>query len=272
MLRSTAERLLQKSRSALDRPLSALQLSGSGLAIDGRMTYVERRMVLDFLWILTEGIPCIYDIGAHHGVFSSAFAKLNQTKHVVAFEALPSSFERLRASLATQPKVIPLNVALGSTRSPSTFNVNQFSASSSFLPMEALHKELFPQTTESRPVEIMIEPLDAIVGQHSLPDPTLIKIDVQGFEGEVIRGGEKTIGSARYCVIEVSLVPLYTGAPTFREIERLMEDLGFAFVGTVGSLSSHRTSQPLQMDAVFLNGDAAGVRPDRHKNDSTRDS
>jgi hypothetical protein len=70
-------------------------------------------------------------------------------------------------------------------------------------------------------------PLDILAKQQKLPRPDLVKIDVQGFEGRVLAGGEETLRQAKRMVVEVSLHPLYDGQSLMPEILHLLSNWGF---------------------------------------------
>ena len=81
----------------------------------------------------------------------------------------------------------------------------------------------------------------------------LVKIDVQGFEDRVLRGGERTIREAKAIIIETSFVPLYEGQPLFSDIRRQLTGWGFVYAGSVGQIRSRTTGEVLQEDSLFLN-------------------
>jgi len=84
-----------------------------------------------------------------------------------------------------------------------------------------------------------------------IEDDLLVKIDVQGFEDRVIRGGRTTIARARACIVEVQLVKLYEGQPSFRDIFLEMDSLRFDYVGNLDQYFGP-SGGVLYFDAVFL--------------------
>ena len=198
----------------------------------------------------------VYDIGASHGSYTTAFAKMARVDRVIAFEPIPEVFEDLAAKTAAFPHVTCLNLALGDSDGSATFHQSAFSYSSSMLPMKDLHKVEFPQSAESKAVTVEVATLDRVVRDRRLPPPDFVKMDVQGFEDRVIRGGAETFRKAKFCMLEMSLLPLYEGAPSFDELYGVMKGLGFHLAGVVDQVTG-ASGQMLQIDAVFRRDGAA---------------
>ena len=78
----------------------------------------------------------------------------------------------------------------------------------------------------------------------------LVKMDVQGFEDRVIKGGKETLRKALACILEVSLHPLYEGQPSFMDLCRQMEKLGFQYAGNILQIYDNDGSI-VYIDALF---------------------
>lgn len=216
------------------------------------LTYSERRFFLSLRQCLKGDHLIVYDIGASVGVFSGCLAKLPNVEAVHAFEPIPAVFEKLTERMRPYPKVQCHNVALGNDTSSLVMHISKSSDSSSLLPMAELHQVEFPNMGISEQIEVKVIRLDEYVRQLNLPQPDVVKIDVQGYEDRVIRGGEITIRQARYCVLEMSLQPLYEGSPLFDDMYRQMRQMGFRLTGFAGDLMG-RSGQQLQVDGIFVN-------------------
>ena len=247
---TVGRRACRKARFLLEKPYTWFQTREVGLATRAPLNHSERCVALELRHYLEGEDLTVYDIGASYGTYARTLAKLSQVGRIVAFEPIPDVFEQLKSSTARLPNVRCFNLALGDTNGPSTFHQNDFSYSSSMLPMENLHTELFPQTVHSREITIQVARLDDVVREHDLPKPDFIKMDVQGFEDRVIAGGPETIRRARFVMLEMSLHRLYKGSPLFDDTYRLVRDLGFRLVGVADQV--HGVNGKLvQIDAVF---------------------
>ena len=153
-----------------------------------------------------------------------------------------------------------LNLALGETPGEATFHRSDFTYSSSLLPMTGLHADLFPQSKGSREVVVRVDRLDDAVAREGLPPPDFVKLDVQGFEDRVLRGGAETIRRARHCMLEMSYESLYEGSLLFDDIYDMMRGLGFRVAGVAGQIHGN-DGRPVQADVVFRNANRPGRTP-----------
>src|SRR3546814_8916337 len=74
---------------------------------------------------------------------------------------------------------------------------------------------------------VPVRRLDAVLDPASLPRPVLLKIDVQGFEYEVLEGLGALRDAIRWIFVEVSFVELYQGQRLSADVETLLQELGF---------------------------------------------
>ena len=224
----------------------------SGLVNPSRLTHGEREFYLKLRFALQGQALVVYDIGASLGIISGCLAKIPSVAAVHAFEPIPTVYARLVEGMRPYPQVHCHNVAVGDMAGSATMYISKSTDSSSLLPMALLHKEEFPGTDVNDQIQVTVVRLDDYVCECRLPQPDLVKIDVQGYEDRVLRGGSKTIGQARYCVLEMSLQPLYEGAPLFDDIYCLMRDMGFRLTSLAGTLFG-KSGRQLQVDTIFEN-------------------
>jgi hypothetical protein len=98
--------------------------------------------------------------------------------------------------------------------------------------------------------------LDTVMEDVDLAPDVLIKIDVEGIEDRVLRGGERTMRRASVAIIETSFEALHEGQALFRDVYDLMLQYGFRYAGNLDQLLSPADRRVLQADAVFLNAGA----------------
>ena len=83
-----------------------------------------------------------------------------------------------------------------------------------------------------------------------LHPPALLKIDVQGYELEVLKGCADLLASFKYVLIEGSYVELYEGQALKDEIIQYLDLAGFEFVERQ-NLMRNKQHEPIQADFFF---------------------
>lgn len=77
--------------------------------------------------------------------------------------------------------------------------------------------------------------LDTVVARRNFPLPDLVKIDVQGSEVDIIKGGQSCISHARHLIVELQNVNYNEGAPTVDVSLPFIESLGWKCVAPLFS-------------------------------------
>ncbi len=213
-----------------------------------RLAYLELRDV--FNW---KKDIVVYDIGSNIGMYADLFSRLSTVSKVYCFEPVAEVFEKLVQNCKGNRKVECLQVALGNRVEKRPFHVNEFSPSSSILPLQSVTLEEFPHAAKTRIIKLETTTLSGIVAQKKLLDPDFIKLDVQGFEEPVIRGGIEVFRKARFCMMEMSLTSLYQGSALAVEMNALMRQLAFRLVGILDHKTKGKSGEILQFDAIYEN-------------------
>jgi FkbM family methyltransferase len=203
-------------------------------------------------WFTSLGIDTILDIGANVGQFSQTLSLIIPGVKIYAFEPIPDCFETLKESFISNSNIVAFNIGLGDESGKIPFEKNNISVCSSFLKMADSHKEAFAFTSISNSIDVEIAKLDDVVKGLNIGNSLLVKIDVQGYEDKVIKGGCQTIKMARIVIIETSFVPLYEKQPLFHDIYVQMVDMGFSLAGFLDDMSDPKTGKILQGDAIFM--------------------
>jgi FkbM family methyltransferase len=206
---------------------------------------------LDQSWVRALHIATILDIGGHVGEFAFTVRPLFPQAQIYSFEPLPDCCTQMKQHLAGAANFEAFNLGLGDQASEMAFHRSQFSAASSFLKMADAHKAAFPNSAESQEVKVRIDRLDTFAQRLKIVPPLLVKIDVQGYEAHVLRGGAQIISQAKVVIIETSFVILYAGQPLFADIWRTLTDWGFTYYGALDQ-SPGTNGLPLWQDSIFI--------------------
>lgn len=118
------------------------------------------------------------------------------------------------------------NIAIGNSVGEFDFHLNSYSHVSSFLNISKENKTYPKDNIET--IRVKQDTLDNLSKSLAIKGVTLLKLDVQGFEMEVLKGGAKTIKNhINYIIVEANFVKLYENQPTFTELNRYLNELGF---------------------------------------------
>lgn len=202
-------------------------------------------------WVQSLGIRGVVDAGASIGQFASVARTAFPRARIVSFEPLPDCFAVLTRRFRRDARFQAIQSALGAVNEEREMQRSAYSPSSSLLSMADRHRAAFPGTVRSSPVRVQVRRLDDALEDIALEAPLLLKLDVQGFELEVLKGAPRTLERCGLILLEASLQPLYAGEPLFASIHGYLGERGFALSGLSGSLRDPRDGRPLQVDALF---------------------
>jgi FkbM family methyltransferase len=209
-------------------------------------------------WLRDMRFRTVLDVGANVGDFAKAAHALFPDAAVYSFEPLPDCFAELQRAMDGVPHFKAFNVGLGAARGELEFNRSTFSPSSSFRKMSKTHEENYPWTAGGEKIRVTVATLDGLLGDLELARPALMKIDVQGYEDQVLAGAVRTCGQVDALVVEVSYETLYEGQPLFDDIHKTLVQMGFAYHGNIEQVDERLTGRPLCADAFFVRRQGKG--------------
>lgn len=176
----------------------------------------------------------VYDCGANLGLYARYLTESLGAGQVVAFEPMPDNQEFLAANLALggiAEKVTVVPIALSDEDGTAEFQVDDMQTTSGTLSKVTggaasegrRNLELPPLTTR-----VPCRRLDTAVAEHALPAPDVIKIDVEGAEGLLLRGAADLLRERSPLLV----VELH-GAAVARDVLALLCGHGYACAGKV---------------------------------------
>jgi FkbM family methyltransferase len=192
----------------------------------------------------------VADVGANRGQFSLVCRHVRPKARIVAFEPLAEPAQVYRALFAGDPLVRLHECALAPARGEMVMHVSGRDDSSSLLPISHIQSEHFPGTEAVGTRRVVTGPLSDFVSPVDFGRRNLLKIDVQGFELEVLKSAEALLGQFRWIYAECSFVPLYEGQALAEEVIAWLAARQFDLVGRLNS-SHGRDGLPLQADLLF---------------------
>ena len=173
---------------------------------------------------------------------------------IQAFEPLESCREDFLRNTAQADGIHLHEVALGPADRMATMHVGAVTDTSSLLP-PCGPPELKETSLRSLPVRM----LDSFVVANRLPEPDLLKLHVQGYELEVLKGAPTMLQCAKAVLCEVSFVPLYEGQCLFADVVTFMSASNFSL--RAFALETRTGVALEQTDVLFVKmSDGAALR------------
>jgi FkbM family methyltransferase len=205
----------------------------------------EHESVLRYL-----GCKTVVDVGANRGQFALATRQSLNAARIISFEPLPGPAETFNRLFSSDPKVTLSQIALGAHAGRVDMHVSNEDDSSSLLPITALQHELFRGTQECGTDEVTLDRLDARLHARDIEKPCLLKLDVQGYELEVIKGAGQILSLFDFIYAECSYRELYKGQPLAHQVITHLQGRGFKLVGAFNS-SYDMNGMAIQSDFLF---------------------
>ena len=174
----------------------------------------------------------VIDVGANVGQFAESLLAHQPLAQLHAFEPIPEAFATLRSRLHDFGGIQFNNVALGNTAGDRDLVVRRFDECTSFLELgERLQRGVYGlDLAPDRTVRVTIQRLADYVIESSIAAIDLLKLDVQGYELEVLRGAEEILPRTEWIYTEAQFQELYEGGPMFTDIARFLNAHDFDLV------------------------------------------
>jgi FkbM family methyltransferase len=190
-------------------------------------------------WKILSRIGPIYephivlDVGAHHGWFFHCWQDWCPEAIVHAFEPSPAAFDAAVKYYGSHPNVKINQVGIGNCEGTMDLHMmDKSDVSNSFLhpAMETWTEVQFEIGNISRST-VEITTINNYCAKKAISNVYLMKIDVQGFELEVLQGASNILASTDYIFVEAGIQPFYEGAPAFTDVYSFIVDRGFHLIG-----------------------------------------
>jgi FkbM family methyltransferase len=181
----------------------------------------------------------VYDIGAFHGMLTLWFAP--QARQVVSYEPVAQNRARLLENLSLNgiQNVTVRDVALSSAAGPATMRFDPLMPGGSRLVVDA---DAAGTEKELAKGQVVVTTLDQDIEECKLPVPTFIKMDVEGFELDVLRGAAQTLTRERPAVfVEIHGETLTAKRSNAAAVVQFLHEAGY---GPIHHIESGTEVQP----------------------------
>ena len=201
-----------------------------------------------------HAIDLLVDVGANQGQFAQEFRAHGFTGSMRSFEPMEAAFGLLHKAAAKDPLWTVTRTALGDKEGEARMDVAANSVSSSLLPITAAHVEAESSSRTTGHEIVPVSTLDAQL-RDVKGDALWLKLDVQGYEHQVLLGASETLCRARVVQCEMSFRELYAGQTHYLDLLRYLDAAGFVPVSVVPGLTHPVTGEAMQCDLVYARGD-----------------
>ena len=172
----------------------------------------------------------MFDVGAHHGETALALALEFPEAAIHAFEPVEAIFRRLQRNCRKYPKVICHHAALGAKNETRTIARRSNEVGCAMNQMSRLAGDNTPREFQE---SVTILRLDDVCHQSSIGQIAFLKIDVEGFELEVLRGATEMLksGKIQTIIAEASLSNSDEQHAHFDDVRGMLEPFGYVLAG-----------------------------------------
>lgn len=231
-------RLKKLCQIILDPYLISALLKGSAAGM-------EHSLVLKNLFF-----EYIVDVGANRGQFALISRKIYPRARVHSFEPLAEPIQIFKKIFDHDSNVTLFPYAVGKEKTTAAIHITKDDDSSSILPITKTQSDIFPGAVEKETRQVLVYPLSQLIDPASIPPASLLKIDVQGYEMNVLQGCEDVLQKFSHLYIECSFIELYEGQALAHQIIAWLEERDFV-VSSVHNLYYGKNGLAVQGDFLF---------------------
>jgi FkbM family methyltransferase len=199
--------------------------------------------------LVSNGI--VVDVGGGTATTAKIFSEYFPKNKIYVFEPIKASFGAIKSESNGHDNWVLVNKAIGSSIGSAVIHIANRITSSSLLDLnfEKDGSFLSDSLQEKSQETIEITTLDLFLPNEATIE--VLKIDVQGFEMEVLKGGASTLTRTKVIVLEVSNHDGYKGAPLYYDLDTFLRNAGFELYDLLPSLRSKKKLQ--EWDSIYVN-------------------
>ena len=201
----------------------------------------------DLACIGIKKVSTVFDVGAHLGQTTLHFRKVFPDAQVHSFEPIPKNFKELKRNVAGKDRIKVNQKALGS------------SSGSAFMKIgDSDQTHTIRSNSQNELIEgpkVKLETIDTYLAKERIASIDLLKIDVEGYELEVLRGAKNALqsGSIQSIFAECDFDPDDNQHTYFNDLWVFLRRENYAFIGLYDVIHYTKTSGIGYCNALFIN-------------------
>lgn len=219
----------------------------------GKLFSIASFEVVTNLKRIAPNLDFIIDVGANSGQFSQVISHFYPNAKIESFEPIPELYLKNKKKFNNDKNISLYNQALGNQEGEITFNKNKFGHISSILEISSDNIHYPKKENDLDQIKVKINTLDNLyLNNDKILGVSLLKLDVQGYELEVLKGGHMILKNIDHIIIEANLEQLYKDQPSFTEINRFLNDNNFELSGML-DFNLGSKNKYIEIDLLYNN-------------------
>jgi len=217
----------------------------------------------------SQSVDTVWDVGANRGQYYRFLRNgVGFKGTILSFEPLSELNGRLTEQSKNDPDWHVFPFALGEKNEQLAINVMPANDMSSFLSPDCNHTDRFrdsikPVNTEMVDVKCLNDIYEEICHKHHV-NKSYLKLDTQGFDLNVVKGGLNVISNYVALQTEASVLPLYKGMPDYLETISFLNEIKFELSG-VYPVTTDEKLRLIEFDCVMVNANKIKpIQAERH--------
>lgn len=206
--------------------------------------------------VLARGaITTVLDVGANRGQFAEWLFAYGFKGEVHSFEPLPEAYAALESAARAHRRWAAHALALGSTNGQSQLYVGRNDQTSSLNAVDRAAASGIEALDVVGCVSVPVQRLDSWLEVHRIdPARTILKIDVQGSEQDVLEGAGAALDKFQLIQVETAIVPVYRGESRLPVLIDFFHRRSFVVRGLRPVYFHPKTRELMQVDLLVERG------------------
>ncbi len=173
-----------------------------------------------------SSISTIIDIGANKGDWTAGMLEFCEPDQVICIEPHPQLAAGLNRRFSKLKNITVIQAAISAFQGRGELNITSNQQLNSLLKPEKEMQQIFPNNFDIQErTEVDVFALDSITSD--LEQISILKIDTQGSEKNVLLGAADTLKKTKFVLLEAGFQPHYEGEASFFELDRILNTNGF---------------------------------------------
>ncbi|MCK5538260.1 MAG: FkbM family methyltransferase [Bacteroidales bacterium] len=190
----------------------------------------------------------VFDIGAYHGYFSKLIFKIWPEANVFCFEGNPLKQQIIEKNLSSYKSSIKIfSYLLGEDDNNNvSFNIQETASSV----LNEHHNQGFDK------INVPMRSLKSLIDEKTIPIPSLLKIDTQGYEFEILLGLGYYIKQVEYILLESNFLDIHKNVHLVADIVKYLNEFEFVMYDITEIHRRPLDNAIFQVDYIFVKKDS----------------